>query len=104
MNELEKLKRSSEKALDHISDQVNELLYALEDLSELYNGQDDELTGLRFELDMKNDEIESMEKELRFLGKFLSESGIDFPLEGHPLDFGEYLPLSDERRYSIETE
>lgn len=104
MNELEKLQRSSEKALDRISDQVNELLYVVEDLTRSCSDQDDELVSLRYDLDAKDEQIESMEKELRFLGKFLSENNIGFPLQGHFLDFGEYLLFSDERRDSIEYE
>ena len=104
MDDLKKMKYDSEKALDNLSDKMSDLIFAGEELTETCSEQEAQISLLNSELEEQEETFSRMEKELYFLGKFLSENKVDFPLEGHAIDFGAYLPFEDDRRYNIVVE
>ena len=102
--DMQQLRKMNERMVNYLDDYTESIAYGFEeivsqkdDLEKQYDALSDELEMLRYQCD-------DYAAELRFLGKFISESDTSIPMENHPINFGQFLNEDDPRRDAISCE
>ena len=72
-----------------------------EDLIHRVDYAETETMSANYELDEVKEGNRAMRNELKFLGHFLSENNVPFPLENHPMDFNPFLLDTDPRKGKV---
>lgn len=99
---IETLERKNAKVVSALERYFADVVEDLESALDCTWEMSDELDTATEELDEAKHRIAQHEKELRFLAAFLCEQQIDFPMSGHFVDFGSFLPEGDARRTQVE--
>lgn len=90
---------------EHLTEIIEEYLFCIESgyrhyMMDAHDSWND-VMYMQSGLDDMNETLKKYEAELHFLGRFVSETKTEIPLEDHPINFGQYLLKDDPRRYAI---
>lgn len=90
---------------EHLTEMISDYVFCIETgyTHHLMEAEDswNDVMSLQSNVEDLNETLKSYEDELHFLGRFVSETKTEIPMEEHPINFGQYLLKDDPRRYAI---